>query len=46
MSDVSRRLSAEKAAPPLDDVLTELFARLEQVIQLTEQLVEKKLSAR
>jgi hypothetical protein len=45
MSDVSRPLPAEKAAS-LDDVLTELDARLEQVIQLCEQFVEQRLSAR
>lgn len=45
MSDLSGRVPAEKAAS-LDDVLTELDARLKQLIQLVEQLVEMKLSAK
>jgi hypothetical protein len=45
VSDEVRRLPAEKTAP-LGDVLTELEGRLEQVIQLVEQLVEMKLSAK
>ncbi|QKV75389.1 hypothetical protein [Amycolatopsis sp. Hca4] len=44
-ADEAQRAPAEKAAA-LDDVLAKLDARLKQVIQLTEQLVEMKLSAK